>query len=272
MFELPVLSPFQYNLVYNAFSFTFAAMFASFIFFVLGRGGISPKYRGALTMSALVVAVAGYHYFRIFESWSAAFAPILTDGLITGYEPSGVAFNDTYRYIDWLLTVPLLTAELVAVLALPRRQSNGLTARLAIAAALMIVLGYPGEIASGGTRFFWGFASSVPFAYIIYVLFTEMRGAMDRQSDDVRVLLRNARLLLLATWGFYPIVYMFPFFVEGTALSAGVMTSVQVGYAVADVAAKCGYGVLIYAIARAKTNAEAPEMAAEGMPAVAAGD
>ncbi len=270
--ELPVLSPFQYNLAYNAFSFTFAAMFASFIFFVLGRGGIAPKYRGALTMSALVVAVAGYHYFRIFESWGAAFTPILTDGIITGYEPSGAPFNDAYRYIDWLLTVPLLTAELVAVLALPRRQSNGLTARLAIAAALMIILGYPGEISSGATRFFWGFASSVPFAYIIYVLFTEMRGAMDRQPEEARVLLRNARLLLLATWGFYPIVYMFPFFVSGTALSAGVITAIQVGYAVADVAAKCGYGLLIYAIARAKTDVEAPEMATTGVPAVAVGD
>lgn len=246
---MPELSSFQYSLVYNVYSFTFAAMFASFIFFVLAREGLPKKYRGALVMSALVVAVAGYHYFRIFQSWSGAFT--LTDGM---YVPSGEPFNDAYRYVDWLLTVPLLVAELVAVLALPRKQSSSLTARLAIAAALMVALGYPGEVAAdNGTRAVWGFISTLPFVYLLYVLFTELGTVMQEQTDEVRVLLRNARLLLLGTWGFYPLVYMVPFL--GIA-GAGTTVAIQVGYAVADVAAKCGYGLMIYSIARAKARAE----------------
>jgi bacteriorhodopsin len=246
------LAPSQFSLVYNAFSFTFAAMLATFIFLVLVRQQVAPQYRIAIVMSALVVAIAGYHYFRIFESWSAAF--VLQDGV---YVSSGRPFNDAYRYIDWLLTVPLLVAELVAVMSLPRRQAGWLTFRLAAAAALMVILGYPGEIAADtGTRAFWGFVSSIPFVYILFELFVRLGPALQQQSSEARALLRNARLLLLATWGFYPIVYLLPIVGSSAGLSAEALMAVQVGYCIADVAAKCGFGLLIYAIARSKSVAE----------------
>lgn len=239
----------QYSLAYNVFSFTFAAMLASFIFFILGRQSVAPKYRGALVMSALVVGVAGYHYFRIFESWSDAY--VLMDGV---YQATGTPFNDAYRYVDWLLTVPLLVAELIAVLALPRARSASLTWRLATAAALMVILGYPGEIAGSiATRAIWGAISTIPFVYIVYVLWAELGDAIERQPGEAKTLVRNIRLLLVGTWGFYPIVYMLPMF--GIA-GATTMVGIQVGYAIADVAAKCGYGIMIYAIARAKSEAD----------------
>lgn len=262
---MPELTPTQYELVYNVFSFTFAAMLGSFIFFVLARGEVSAKYRPALIMSALVVAIAGYHYFRIFESWQGAYE--LVDGVYTT-TPETEPFNDAYRYIDWLLTVPLLVAELIAVLGLPRQQRGRLTFLLAGAAALMVIFGYPGEIADdNGTRALWGFISTLPFLYIVYVLFTQLGDAINRQPGEARVLVRNTRLLLLATWGFYPIVYMLPFFdISG----AGATVGIQVGYAIADVAAKCGYGLLIYAIARARMRAEGEDVReAEGVPATA---
>jgi bacteriorhodopsin len=260
---MPQLSIAEYSLVYNAFSFTFAAMLGSFIFFVLARQQVAVQYRGALMMSAIVVAVAGYHYFRILESWSGAF--VLTNGV---YTATGTPFNDAYRYVDWLLTVPLLVAELVAVLYLPRERAGSMTLRLMAAAALMVVLGYPGEIAADtGTRAFWGFLSTLPFLYVLYVLFGELGQAIERQPGQARVLVRNIRLLLLATWGFYPIVYLLP--ILGVS-GVGALLAVQVGYCIADVAAKCGYGVMIYAIARAKTEAEEPQPARE--PAMATGD
>lgn len=250
---LPELSSAEFSLVYNAFSFTFAAMLAAFIFFVLMRQQVAFKYRGALVMSALVVGIAGYHYLRIFESWQAAY--VINEA--GNYIATGKPFNDAYRYIDWLLTVPLLVAELVAVLALARTQTLSLTFRLGLAAALMVILGYPGEVAADmGTRALWGFISTIPFVYIVYVLFTELGAAIDRQTGEARVLLRNTRLLLLATWGFYPIVYLLP--ILGVA-GAGALIAVQVGYCIADVAAKAGYGVMIYAIARAKTLNEQPD-------------
>lgn len=243
---MPTISVGEFDLVYNMFSFTFATMFAAFIFFVLQRGQVAPKYRGALTMSAIIVAVAGYHYFRIFESWEAAYT--LQDGV---YVATGAGFNDAYRYIDWLLTVPLLVAELVAVLGLARAKSLSLTFRLAGAAALMVILGYPGEIAADtGTRALWGFLSTLPFLYLLYVLFVELGETMQRQTGETRVLIRNTRLLLFATWGFYPIVYLLP--ILGVEASASLV-AVQVGYGIADVAAKAGYGLMIFAIARSKS-------------------
>ncbi|NJL57740.1 bacteriorhodopsin [bacterium] len=243
---MPTISIGEFDLVYNMFSFTFATMFAAFLFFVLQRGQVAPKYRGALTMSAIIVAVAGYHYFRIFESWDAAYT--LQDGV---YVATGVGFNDAYRYIDWLLTVPLLVAELVAVLGLARAKSLSLTFRLAGAAALMVILGYPGEIAADtGTRALWGFLSTLPFLYLLYVLFVELGETMQRQTGETRVLLRNTRLLLFATWGFYPIVYLLP--ILGVEVSASLV-AIQVGYGIADVAAKAGYGLMIFAIARSKS-------------------
>jgi bacteriorhodopsin len=246
------LTAVQYGLVYNMFSFTFATMFASFIFFVLSMQLIGKEYRAPLVMSALVVSVAGYHYFRIFNSWTGAFT--LADGkyaLIPG------AFNDAYRYVDWLLTVPLLVAELVAVLRL-ERGAGSLTFRLVLGAALMVILGYPGEIATDlGTRALWGTLSTIPFLYVVYVLFTELGTSIDRQPASAKVLVRNIRLLLLATWGFYPIVYMLPFLVP-TGITPAILVGVQVGYCICDIAAKCGYGLMIYSIARAKENASAP--------------
>ncbi len=262
---MPTLSIGQFSLVYNLLSFTFAAMFASFIFFVLARSEIAPKYRIALVMSALVVAVAGYHYFRIFESWQAAY--VLKDA---AYEPSGKPFNDAYRYIDWLLTVPLLVAELIAILSLPSDRARSLTWRLAGAAVLMVALGYPGEIAdTTSARALWGFLSTIPFLYVLYVLFRELGPAIERQPGQAKVLVRNIRWLLLATWGFYPIVYLLP--ILGQSLtSASTLVAVQVGYAIADVAAKCGYGLMIYWIAREKTEADGVTTGVSAKAALAA--
>jgi bacteriorhodopsin len=254
--ELPNLSPGQFSLVYNMFSFTIAAMFSAFVFFVLSQKNLAPKYRISMMVSSLVVLIAGYHYFRIFNSWEAAYTLSEASGM---WQYSGEPFNDAYRYVDWLLTVPLLVVELVIVMGLPKGESGKLMASLGFAAALMIVLGYPGEIAGDDstTRLIWGTASTVPFVYILYKLFFGLGDVIERQSSRVATLLGNARLLLFGTWGFYPIVYLIGAFVEGYPSDApGAFVAIQVGYTLADVFAKAGYGVLIYAIAKAKSEDE----------------
>lgn len=255
------LSISQYEIVYNFLSLAIASMGAAFIFFIGGREKVAERYRGALLVSGVVVAVAAYHYFRIADSWQAAY--VLVDGV---YQASGVPFNDAYRYADWLLTVPLLMVEVVAVLGLARSKSAPLFAKLSIAAFLMIATGYPGEIASDNTtRLIWGTISTIPFAYILYVLWVELAKALVNESEEVRVLMRNTRLLILATWGVYPIAYLFPVAgIEG----ANALVGLQVGYSVADITAKAGMGLMIFAIARAKTLEDAPN--AEPRAAVAA--
>lgn len=252
---MPDLSPGQYELVSNVLSLSIACMFASFVFFILSRENVAIRYRGSIVASALVVFIAGYHYFRIFGSWESAF---MLNEAGTAYVSTGQPFNDAYRYVDWLLTVPLLMVELVIVLGLARAATVSLTFKLGIAAFLMIALGYPGEVDRESTSIFsnrglWGFLSSIPFVYILVVVIRELRSAMKRTTPQIAALLRNAGLLTLFTWGFYPIAFMAPFYgLSGAQAEVGL----QVGYSIADIAAKCGYGLLIYAIARLRTIEE----------------
>ena len=246
---MDTLSAGQFSLVYNAFSFTLATMGAATVFLWLGRSQVAPAYKTALTLSGLVCAIAAYHYFRIFESWNAAYG--LADGVVTA---TNIAFNDAYRYVDWLLTVPLLLIELILVMRLSEDETLSKSIRLGSAAALMIILGYPGEIATdNATRALWGTLATIPFLYIVYQLFSGLGASVERQPENVRGLVKQARLLTFASWGFYPIVYMIPY----TNLSgASVTTGVQIGYTIADLIAKAGVGVLVYLIAVRKSAYE----------------
>ncbi len=268
---LPNLDLFQYNLVDNVFSMTVAAMGAAALFFFMSRSQVAPKYRPALLVSGIVVTIAAYHYFMIRQSWQGAytFEKAAADG--AGYVGSGKAFNDFYRYADWILTVPLLMVELVAVLALPKAVARPLLVKLVVAAALMIGLGYPGEVSDvWTTRLMWGVASSVPFFYILYVLWVELTNSLDNQPVEARGLISAARLVLLITWAFYPIAYA----IYGDSLpgaTPGVVgqrsalgaVGIQVGYAIADITAKAGFGILIYLIAVRKTEAMTPSERAD---------
>lgn len=239
----------QFELVYNALSLTLATMFGSGIFFFAARSQVAPKYRLALIISGVVVFIAGYHYFRIFESWAAAF--VLKDG---AYVPSGIAFNEAYRYADWLITVPLLLIELVAVLGLSRAQSSSLITRLTVAAVAMLALGYPGEISShAGTRWIFWTLSMVPFLYILNILFGQLTKTVANEGGEVRKRLAEARNLIVLSWWVYPVAFILPMIgFSGATAEVGL----QVGYSIADLTAKALYGVFIYRLARAKSEAE----------------
>lgn len=242
------LSEGQYNLVYNSFSFVIACMGAAFLFFLLVRNRVAPRHRMAVTLSTLVVAIALYHYARIFDSFSESFS--FVDG---EFIQDGAPFNEGYRYIDWLLTVPLLLAELVIVLKLSRNKTRSLLVRLSAAAVAMIALGWPGELADpeSTARTVWGVASTIPFLYILYVLFVELGRSLDRQSATVRRIVDGLRYIVLATWGIYPLAYMAPSVIDNDA-TAEVLR--QVGYSVGDVLAKPLFGLLVLAIALTKSR------------------
>jgi bacteriorhodopsin len=267
---MPDLSIFQYNAVDNIFSMTVATMGAAALFLFLSRVNVDPEYRPALTVSGLVVTIACYHYFMIRHSWHDAYK--LAEGG-AGYVGTGAAFNDFYRYADWILTVPLLMVELVAVLRLPAAKATSLLTRLVIAAALMIALGYPGEVIADPARWtervIWGGLSSLPFFYILYVLWTELTKSLDSQPPAARRLIEIARLVILVTWAVYPIAYALGGTPDALRAKAGIadaasgivgangIVGLQIGYAIADMTAKAGFGVLIYFIARAKSSKHA---------------
>ena len=239
----------QWNLIYNVFSFGLVSMLACTVYTLVSQARVLPKYRNALVMSSMVTFIAGYHYWRIFNSFSEA-----SEGTNVDLSGAPGSFNEAYRYVDWLLTVPLLLVEVVAVLALAREVARSLIVRLVPASAAMIALGYPGEIsADQGTQVLYGVLSTIPFIYILYVLFVELGKSLERQPEGVAASVKNLRLLLIATWGVYPIAYMFNIWGSATPES---FVAVQVGYTLADVLAKCVFGLTILKIARMKSVAE----------------
>lgn len=249
METLPTLTAAQYSLVFNVFSLTVATFAAATIYFFIQRSRVAPVYQNAITITGIVTFIALYHYVQILFDWRAAYT--LVDG---AYVASGVPFNDAYRYVDWLLTVPLLLIELLLVMKLSRGETISKGWLLGGLAALMIVLGYPGEISSdAGTRWLWWSLSMIPFLIILYQLFVGLSDAIARQPANARGLVSTARYVVIVSWLFYPIVFLFPMLgFEG----ANAEVAIQVGYSIADIVAKAAFGLLIYTIAVIKTDSE----------------
>ena len=225
----------QHQLVANFFSLTIAAMGAATAFLWINRSQVADRYKTAVTVSGLVTFIALYHYWRIYASWEGA-----------------------YMIVDWLLTVPLLLIELILVMKLSESETYKKSLRLGLLAALMIILGYPGEVSDvDSTRWMWWSLSMIPFLWIVYELFVGLKSSLSQQPESARGLINKARYLTIISWSFYPIVFTLPMLgIEG----AQAETLLQVGYSIADIFAKAVFGILIFAIAMKKTEAESSDV------------
>ena len=232
--DISTLSASQYTFVLYSFIATALLMVVSAGFFVFSRRKIEEAYRPALWMVAAIVGMSALHYVFLFTQWRGAYA---LQGEL--YAPTKDALQFAlYRYVYWLPTVPLLLISLVTVLDFPKAQARSLSIRLAVATVAMIALGYPGELTDDAQmRAIWGAASTVPFLYILWVLYGMLNTALAELSEEVSTLVTNSVLLLLGSWGFFPVIYMLPFFIPGQATEVGV----QFGYMLADWLAKAGF-------------------------------
>ena len=150
----------DYTLVYNVLSFGTAVMFGAFVYFLTQMKSVSKQYQAGVAVSAIVVGIAGYHYYRIWSDFG--------DGVM----------NEGYRYADWLITVPLLIIELLIVLGVAQKDRTSLMLKLVPATILMVGLGYPGEVADGnGAKWTFWVLAMIPFAYILKTLYAELQKA-----------------------------------------------------------------------------------------------
>ena len=113
----------QFQAVYNMLSFSLASMMATTVYLFFRASAVQDKFKSAVLISGLVTFIAAYHYVRIFNSWVEAYsysAGEVKNGALEIGTPAltGVPFNDAYRYMDWLLTVPLLLIEILLVMKL----------------------------------------------------------------------------------------------------------------------------------------------------------
>merc|ERR1711975_63855 len=137
---------------------------------------------------------------------------------------------------------------------LPKAETVALSWKLGLASAVMVALGYPGEIQDDlSVRWFWWALAMIPFAYVVITLVSGLNDATSKQPDSVKSLVIMARYLTVVSWLTYPGVYI----IKSMGLAGNVATAYeQVGYSVADVVAKAVFGVLIWAIAAGKSAEE----------------
>ena len=232
----PILEDENLNqLVYNALSFGTAVMLGAFVYFLTQIKSVSKQYQSGVAVSAVVVGIAGYHYYRMWSGWA--------EGTV----------NEGYRYADWLITVPLLVIELLIVLGVTPDRRKKLMTTLVPATVLMIGLGYPGEVSSDdGTKWLFWVLAMLPFFYILVTLSKELKEAGSRETGAVSSAIKNATTILLVTWMVYPVGYLFPVIFE--AGNEGAETARQVAYTLADVTAKALYGLMILNIAKARSS------------------
>jgi len=257
-----VMSDVQFQAVYNILSFSLASMMATTMYLWFRASAVNNKYKSAVIISGLVTFIAAYHYIRIFNSWvesyNYAYDKTLQDGdALTIADPtlSGKPFNDAYRYMDWLLTVPLLLVEILLVMNLPDEVFSTKAWTLGVGSALMIASGYYGELTVSGNltpRFVCWVLSMSFFLYIVYELLVGLAAATKSEADPVIAgKIRTAQVMTVISWCTYPIVYLFPFF---KIQAATAVVSIQIGYCVSDIISKCGVGLVIYQISYAKST------------------
>lgn len=260
----------NFSTVYNLLSLVIASMTFTALYLFLSQRRVAPRYRNAIIISGIVCSIAAYHYFRIFNNFNETYPPGAT--VDAAHNISNVVFNEAYRYVDWFLTVPLLLIETVAVMSLSRGESRSLLFKLVPAAALMIALGYPGEIAtSNGVRLLWGGLSTLVFIFIVFVLYTELSRSVAKQPVEVRGLIKGLRLSLVILWCVYPIAFLFPALGGSFFGGEGGFVLRQAGYSIADILAKAAFGLVIYRIASVRSRLEDPMYDLEHSNTVAAG-
>merc|ERR1712194_206033 len=125
---------------------------------------------------------------------------------------TGVPFNDAYRYMDWLLTVPLLLIEILLVMKLDDDTFSSKAKTLGVTSALMIISGYYGELTVTGNltpRWICWAISMVFFLYIVYELLVGLSAATNNEADPtVKGKIKTAQLVTVISWCTYPVVYL----------------------------------------------------------------
>ena len=217
-----------------------AAMVAATYFFYVERDRAVGKWKTSLTVAAMVTGIAAIHYFYMREVW-----------VMTGESPT------VFRYVDWLLTVPLQIIEFYLILAAIAAVATGLFWRLLIASVVMLVAGYLGEVNSANPTALWVFfiIGMAGWIYIIYEIFAGEASQISASQGTVasQQAFNALRLIVTVGWAIYPLGYIYGYAGGGDAAALNII------YNLADFINKIAFGVVIWAAA---TSSDASKPAA----------
>ena len=204
------------------------ALLASTAFFFIERASVPAGWRVSITVAGLVTGIAFIHYMYMRDVW-----------IMTGESPT------VYRYIDWLITVPLLMLEFYFVLAAVGKANSGIFWRLMIGTLVMLVGGYLGE--AGYINSMLGFIIGMAgWIYILYEVFSGEAGKMAAKSGNKALVTAFGAMRMIVTvgWAIYPLGYVFGYLTGGVDAN-----SLNVIYNAADFLNKIAFGLIIWAAA-----------------------
>ena len=221
-----------------------AAMLACTVFFFVERDQVSAKWKTSLTVAGLITGIAFWHYLYMRGVWADS-------------QTSPTVF----RYIDWLLTVPLQMVEFYLILAACTSVAGSLFKKLLAGSLVMLIAGFIGEL--NGTA---SFAASleatgtgvysgvmVPFVigmlawlYMIYELYMgEGKAAVSTASPAVNSAYNAMMLIIVFGWAIYPAGYAAGFLMGGGAYA----DNLNIIYNLADFVNKILFGLVIWHVA-----------------------
>ena len=204
-----------------------AAMLAATVFFFAERDVVKGKWKTSLSVAGLVTGVAFWHYLYMRGVWAD-----------TGTSPT------VYRYIDWLITVPLQIIEYYLILRVCTNVGSGLFWKLLGASLVMLIAGFLGEIGSAPAwpAFIVGMAA---WLYIIYEVFSGEAGKLNASSGNAAAqsAFSTIRLIVTIGWAIYPLGYIL-----GVGSNPD-MANANIIYNLADFINKIAFGLAIYVAA-----------------------
>ena len=208
-------------------------MIASTVFFFAERNTVAQAWRPSVSVAGLVTGVAFVHYMYMRGIW-----------VETGETPT------VYRYIDWLITVPLQIVEFYLILAAVRKVPASMFWRLLIASLVMLIFGYMGE--AGYISALFGFIVGVAaWIYILYELFSGEAGKAMKSSGNkaLKTAFSAMRMIVTIGWAIYPLGYLFGY------LAGGVdSNTLNIIYNLADFVNKIAFGLVIWSCAMQNTS------------------
>ena len=203
-------------------------MLAATVFFFMERGSVAAGWRTSVTVAGLVTGIAFIHYMYMRGVW-----------VQTGDSPT------VYRYIDWLITVPLQMIEFYLILAAVRKANSGMFWRLLIGSLVMLIGGYLGE--AGYINAMLGFIIGIAgWIYILYEIFSGEAGKAAAKSGNKALVTAFSAMRMIVTvgWAIYPLGYVFGYLTGGVDAN-----SLNVIYNLADFINKIAFGLVIWAAA-----------------------
>ena len=210
-----------------------AAMVAATYFFTVERDRVAGKWKTSLSVAAMVCGIAAIHYFYMRGVW-----------VETGKSPL------VFRYVDWLLTVPLQIIEFYLILAAITTVRSALFWKLMIASVVMLVFGFVGEL--GVMQYWVAFAIGLAgWFYILYEIFVGEASQISASSGNAagQQAFNALKWIVSVGWAIYPIGY-----VVGAGEGGDAMLNLI--YNIADLVNKIAFGVVIWAAAVSDTPAE----------------